>query len=642
MKRRTIWVAAVGGFAAVALLTLGAWGWQVESSASAGRTALTEGMTALKSSDLTTARADFSQAQAEFDRSRALVGPDWVQSIPFIGRQVEAVDQLAEIGSEGSSAAIQVIDLMNASKAGGPDGSVNDIIKVAKPYLLSMLESFNHIAAISPQLSTDGLVPPLADAVTTMQDTLAPLDPVFAQSDALTTMVTYLLDQDHRFMLVSQNNAELRATGGFMGSMGWVKAGPSGLKLEKYQNVYSLPWTSTAHVKRPPGARMGSWKNLAFWDANWWLNFPTSTDTMLTIYDGLTPKQRSVDGVIAIDLVTVKALLAEFGPIELPAFGKTITAKNMLPTLSRLVTQDLATASVDTRKDILRALSEALLTKIMNVTPDRLVPTAQILAQMANEKHLQFSVRDAKAQAALSTLALGATITPPQGMTDQLGVVNVLNWPSKLNFGMHKSVDYQVSLNESGAATTKLALTYVKDKERLLSVGRDWFGGYLRVYRPAGTTLDAASSRRSMKPVNHQQRSADTKPAMASGELGSAAITQGYSVLLGETRTLTFANTVPNAMVAGAAPVLPAQPATPEAAGDGSFHYRLYVMRQADLENNPISVTVTAPAGWKITGTSAWERYSSTVVATATDGSKATLSTPLAADLIMDVTLVKG
>ncbi|HAM43455.1 MAG TPA: hypothetical protein DCM67_00315 [Propionibacteriaceae bacterium] len=162
------------------------------------------------------------------------------------------------------------------------------------------------------------------------------------------------------------------------------------------------------------------------------------------------------------------------------------------------------------------------------------------------------------------------------------------------------------------------------------------------MYRPAGTTLDAAGSTRSMKPVNRQQRSAETKPAMASGELGSAAITQGYSVLLGETRTLTFTNTVPNALVAGAAPALPAQPATPTSAGDGSFHYRLYVMRQADLEDNPISVTVTAPAGWKITSTAAWERYSSTVVETATDGTTATLSTPLAADLIMDVTLVKG
>jgi len=222
-----VWVAAVGGIATVALLGTGAWGWQLQASATSGRSALTEGMSALKSSDLTTARADFTKAQAEFDRSGALAGPVWLQSIPFLGRQLEAVDQLAEIGSEGSSAAIQVSDLMDASKAGGPDGSVNDLIKVAKPYLLSALGSFNRIAAVAPQLSTDGLAPPPPDAVQTMQDTLTPLEPLFAQSDALTTVVNYVLDQDHRFLLVSQNNAELRATGGFMGSMGWVRAGPS-------------------------------------------------------------------------------------------------------------------------------------------------------------------------------------------------------------------------------------------------------------------------------------------------------------------------------------------------------------------------------------------------------------------------------
>lgn len=640
MKRRTVWTVAGGVVAAVAV-GIGIWGWQLQSAAESGRTELTDGLHSLQAGDPISARDSFAQAQADFDRSQALTGPKWLQSIPLAGRQLQAVDQLAEIGSEGSSAAIQMAELMSVANTTSSDGSVNEIIKSAKPYLLSILQSFNHIAVVAPELSTDGLLPPVANAVTTMKDALDPFQPIFAQADSLTTLVNYLLSEDHRFLLVSQNNAELRATGGFMGSMGWVNIGPSGLKLEKYQNIYSLPWNTT-NVKRPPGARMGSWPDLKFWDANWWLDFPTTNHTLLDIYGQLKPKQRNIDGIIFIDLVTVKSMLAQFGPIDLPNFNKTITADNMLPILQRLITQDFGGQSIDTRKDILVDLSSILLSRMMHVTPAQLVPTVATLGEMANQKHVQFYVRDAAAQASLSNLALGASITPPDGMTDEVAMVNTISWPSKLNFGMHKSVDYTVNLNDNGTANTTLGITYVKDKERLLTDKRAWFGDYLRVYRPAGTTLDGANSKRTKKPVLPAQKKAEVAPKMGAGELGSSAIIQSFSVLLGETRTLTFKNTVPGAVASGPAPTLPAQPKTTTSSNAEVYHYRLFIPRQADLEDNAMAVTVNAPSGWTITGANTWERYSGASVSTTTSSTTATMSTPLSADLIMDVTLTKG
>lgn len=632
---------AVGGVVAVVACLGVAWAWQVQGSANSGRTAVSTGIQSLRAGDAAGARTQFGQAQQDFQRSRDLLGPTWLQTIPGVGRQLQAVDQLAQIGGEGASAAGQLADLM--AQATGPSGSsVNSAIKIAKPYLLSALDSFDRIAALEPQLSTDGLLPPIANAVTSLKEMLAPFEPVMARSQSLSTAVRYALDTDHRFLLVSQNNAELRATGGFMGSYGYVRLGPSGLQLEKYGNIYSLPWTSTANIPPPPGANMAKWKTLQLWDSNWWLDFPTSSNAILKIYDGLVPGQAKVDGVIAIDLITVKALLAQFGPIDLPQFGKTITADNMIPTLSRLINQDLYWSSKTVRKDILRVLSEKLLARVMNLTPSQLVPTATLLAQMANEKHLQVFTTDHTAQAALVDIGLSGAIDQPAGATDILAVNNTESWPGKINFGLHKSIDYRVQLDPSGSANTTLTLTYVKDKDRLLTIGRDWFGGYLRVYRPHGTTMTNWSSKRSMNPVVANQRKAEVPAKMAPGEVGTTAITAGFSLLIGETRTLTFNGVLPAAVAPGAPPILVGQPSAAPASTGDVLHYRLLIVRQADLEDNQTTVNVTAPPGWRIADAAAWQRSSGqSIDVTRTDAS-AGLSTPLSADSLFDITLVKA
>ena len=55
-------------------------------------------------------------------------------------------------------------------------------------------------------------------------------------------------------------------------------------------------------IPKPTGARMGG-KYLKLRDANWWLDYPTSAATVLTMYDHLEVPQPKVDGVLAIDLI---------------------------------------------------------------------------------------------------------------------------------------------------------------------------------------------------------------------------------------------------------------------------------------------------------------------------------------------------
>ena len=117
-----------------------------------------------------------------------------------------------------------------------------------------------------------------------------------ARSRALLELKSYLLSGNRRIIVVSQDGAELRPTGGWAGSFGIVNTGPSGVQLESYQDVFVLP-NPRVRVAMPQGALQS--KNFNFRNANWWIDFPTSAQTMLAFW--LEAKQAPVDGIVVID-----------------------------------------------------------------------------------------------------------------------------------------------------------------------------------------------------------------------------------------------------------------------------------------------------------------------------------------------------
>jgi hypothetical protein len=643
MGRRAWWI--VLGVLAVVAVGLGllgyAWVQQIQDIAQHGKQSLESGLGALEKKDAAGAERDFADAEADFRRVHGLVGPQWLQAIPLIGAQLRAVDGIATIGTEGASAGGQAAQVLSIVWVKDAHVGVNALLKASKPQVLSAMGSLEKIATASSDLDPDGLLPPLADAVAAMQKALGPMQPLLNRAGSLTSITTYLLGSEHRFLVVSQNNTELRPTGGFMGTYGLLTVGPEGISLEKYADIYSLPAT-TLKVPAPPGAATIS-STLKLRDANWWVDFPTSATTILDFYDHLEKPQPKVDGVIGIDLVTIKTLLAEFGPITLPEYGKTFTADNVIKTLTVLIQEELAPQGGQARKSVLGPLGTELLHRMMNAHGDQFLPLAKTLIGLADARRVQVFTRVSGVQSSLVAIGWSGAINPPPDTTDLLAVVNAVVWPSKMNYGVQKSIDYRVALNADGSADTDLTLGYVKKDGLKIAAQRTWFGNYLRVYRTSGTTLTGSSSTRSMSPAGLPE-GVEVKPEMVTDATGLPAVTAGFGVQQGETRTEKFRNHVPHALVAGSGAALPGMPASasPTSGSSATMHYRLLMVQQADLEDAATTVTVTVPAGWKVQSASAWRRNSGDQVAVTVSGGTVTLSSPLSADTILDVQLVKA
>lgn len=612
VKRKVVWIAASVAVL-VAIVALTWWGYsrakQFEALATTGKSDASAALKSLEAKDAASALASFQKAKSEFGQARDLLGPTWLHGLPWLGHQLATADNLTTIGFEGSSAGAEMTELLvGAASVDGGHG-LNEVLSKARPHLDSALSSFTVVAQRSEQLSTDGLVPPLADAVQQFEKLIAPLKPLLGRSQEFLDLERYFFSADHRFLLLSQNNAQLRPSGGFIGTYGLVSLGPSGFKLERFEDVYKLPG---ARSDMPVPEGMGT-RAVYFHLANWWLDFPTTGLTMAELWDTIIPAQPKVDGVIAIDLPTIRNLLKVLGPISVPGVNGKLTAKNVFELLSYAVEVEYSGDQGDEgKKNAVVSLAGAVMKRLMTLTEAEFLPVMQALGTSANEKHIQLYLKDAFAQAAMVTAGWSGAIAPSADTTDVVAVANaVMRRPAKSNLGVSKELTYDVTLNAQGGADTTLVLGYTKSADNPLRSLQDVFNNLARVHRATGTTLTGGGKQ--IETLNDA--------------VGLPTFANSFRLDSGDSTSVTMKAQVPNAL---------------RQDSEGTWHYRLLLVKQADLENTRAAVNVRIPDGWTVSAASAVLRVSGTDLPVATADGKVTLQALLSQDILLDLTLTPG
>jgi hypothetical protein len=607
-NRRILVAIVVVVLVAAASFALASWAKGVSDVAGAGKAQLSAAARSLAAMETTAAASQFASASASFAEVDHSLGSGAVASavswIPWVGHQYTTTRALARIGSDVSAAGTVLCGVLRGaggSSEASPSAGFVSVLAARQADVSGALSSLIAAADRASALSPVGLVPPLAKAVTSMQASLREFAPLLDKGRAVLPLMRYLLSSDRHILVISQDGAELRPTGGFPGTFGIVDVGPAGLRLEAYRDVYELP-DPKPRVPAPPGALMN--RNLSFRDANWWLDFPTSARAMLGFWTGAG--QPRVDGMIAIDTVLMQELLATTGPLYVSSYKETFTSANLLDRLLYLVELKKGVG-----KGVVAALAEALEARVLGAGPSELLKSAGALKQAADSKHLQMYFSDPAAQAAVESLGWSGSVEATSGVTDLLAVSNAMTMPGKVNTAMRKPVAYEVALKADRSADTTLVLSFANTGPfpmPLPSVFRDW----LRVYRIPGTVFGAAPRSRT---------------ATATTEFGLPAQVRTFTLRRGDSHTETLTARVPGAI------------AIDPTAASGTLGYRLRIVRQADLVDVPTTVTVTAPAGWAIRSASARFTASGTPVAVTTEGDRVRIAVPLQGDLEFDVRL---
>lgn len=387
-------------------------------------------------------------------------------------------------------------------------------------------------------------------------------------------------DGPRTYLLLGQNSAEIRATGGFIGSAGAVTVENGAVLRLDYDSSYTIDEGVNTPIPPAPLARylgLGGWY---LRDANWSPDFPTTASQVQLAWSrtGRDP----ADGVIAFDTATVKALLRVLGPVETPGFGQ-ISADNFDQRAAEELYSPAALAAAggfhQAKGIFVSAVGRALVERLLDLSPSGLLPLSTELLRLVEEKHIQLAFADQQVARIAAASSWDGAVPPMSG--DSLFVVDTTVSYGDTYAFVRSEVSLRVDLREKSLGLHELVLTYNNEFPRGLqpwipefivdgatidpTTGKlqarpGFWGNWLRVYLPSATRV-----------ADVDGLSDPVLPWQESGRL----VVAGYLPLApGERRTVTvrYFNSAGKDEESGA--------------------YRLFLQKQAGLECRPTSITV--------------------------------------------------
>ncbi|MEK7169029.1 MAG: DUF4012 domain-containing protein [Patescibacteria group bacterium] len=215
-------------------------------------------------------------------------------------------------------------------------------------------------------------------------------------------------EKPKKYLILFQNNMELRPTGGFIGSFGLITFDKGRMSEIVVNDVYMADGQLKGHVEPPEPIRKhlgeGGW---SLRDSNWDPNFPISAVKA----EWFLEKEISevVDGVIAVDLNLIKKLLLVTEPINLSDFNLTINSDNIYSIIQSEVEEEFFPGSIK-KATILTALSKSLIHQIETLDKNKYPQLFKELYESLDRRYVQIYLHDQNAQQAIEKIGYSGKI----------------------------------------------------------------------------------------------------------------------------------------------------------------------------------------------------------------------------------------
>lgn len=292
--------------------------------------------------------------------------------------------------------------------------------------------------------------------------------------------------EEKNYLLLFQNNSELRPTGGFIGSVGELKVKDGKIIDLTVRDVYELDGQLTRHVEPHYIIRRYLQPHLYLRDSNFDIEFDRSAVAAAQIYNAETDKE--IDGVIAIDFEVVKKLLENTGTLTLTDQNITID-KNTAQQLIQDTIQDNFFPGSGKKKDILQSLMTTLILKLES-DPKLAASFAKEIPELLEEKHIMFTFQDPNMQKLFSANDYTGSIndTRPTGGTarnDIFGINEANIGVNKANESLERRVEYEAYMGQNSIIS--------KATLNIFNTGKNSqdYKAYIRVIIPKSSTLES-------------------------------------------------------------------------------------------------------------------------------------------------------
>ncbi|MDO9231789.1 MAG: DUF4012 domain-containing protein [bacterium] len=306
----------------------------------------------------------------------------------------------------------------------------------------------------------------------------------------------YLLAQDDMekaFLILFQNNMELRPGGGFIGAFGILKI-KNGKVIEfQSHDLSNFDGRIPSNIEPPypmkETLRIDSWK---LRDSNWSPDFSENAKKAEYFYR-LGQGQENFDGIVAINTNVLNSFLKITGPVTLPDYPGEFNSENAVLNLEYQVEKGYAEQGIEKgeRKTIMNELADVLMEKVFTLNNSQKFDLAKIILEDLNNKNIQLYFKDQDLEnQAENSLWAGETNSTWAG--DYLMMIDANLASYKSDYYIDRSFDYTINLSgEKPIATLKITYTH-RGKVQ------DWmtkdYQTYLRVYAPKDAWLENSNN----------------------------------------------------------------------------------------------------------------------------------------------------
>ena len=287
------------------------------------------------------------------------------------------------------------------------------------------------------------------------------------------------------YMVLLQNEMEIRATGGFVGSYAILSFEGGRLLSFEVKDVYEADGQLKGHVEPPEEIKKYLGESGWFMrDANWQASFPQTSREIQWFLEKETG--RKVDGVIGMDLAVAKMILGVTGEIYVPDFKEKVNKDNLYEQAEFWSETNSFPGSTQ-KASFLGGLGTQLFEEIKNLKTTKRWELMMGMVEMLERNEIQLGFNHSETAEAMAEAGWDGSVyegecSGPRCYADYLYVVESNLGINKANYFLYRNMEERVDIS-AGWIKRDLKINYENTAK-----SSNWPGGdyknYLRVYLP--------------------------------------------------------------------------------------------------------------------------------------------------------------
>jgi hypothetical protein len=551
--------------------------------------------------------------------------------VPHYGGDISQVSRLLEMGIQLSTAGDEVFQVVSpvfpAANGVGGSPEILDLVGSLKDggtQLVNAQAALATARAIRQMIQTDRLSPQVRSLLIDKIDPILlsmqgafPVDDLLEMARLAPRLLGSVGNGPQSYLVIVQNEDELRATGGFLSAVGvmvFENGKLTNLSFESYELADDLskpypkaPWQLDEYMM----AEM-----LLLRDANWFTDFPTSVEWVRFLYAYTRPG--ALQGVIALDQHDVVELLRQVGPLQVEGETELITADNVLQFM-RSSKEQKPPAGISAqswnRKQFINRMADPLVKKLMVGDTQIWQAVSRTMLQLLDEKHILLFFDDPEMKALLAHSGWDGAVRPDQGSDFLMSVDSNIGF-NKTYAVMQVSQVYDVDLTDLEHPKAQFAIHHTNKSSIMVDCiqsprptvetlpERNYringcFWSYLRIYTPVGSQMISSTPHEIKAPWPLREQ---TIPARTDTLDEKIPGVQAFGTLLvvptGQSLDTSFSYNLPAGIIT-------------KNNKNESWTYRLKVQKQPGTKAIPLTIRLRLPAGMKvINSTAGMQEYS--------------------------------